>query len=190
MFRGAAQVVCPWPRARRLKHRARFDRETVVDLLSRPVELVEVDPRTLVANQTWVLLQHARYYTTGRWERTDLTSADQHQEVNQFPVVMPNDGGQRVIVAGHHRATAALVEGRPLLVRTAARTARAAVSPLVFWDPQVVTPDERDQLDTLMSGTTVDVPDLESARQLLVAAGADEAQAAAAVDRARRRVGR
>jgi len=171
-----------------LKHQAPFDRDAVIGLLSRSVDLIEVDPRTLFANQTWVLLQHARYYTTGEWERTGLTSADQHQEVNQFPVVMPNHGGQRVIVAGHHRATAALVEGRPLLVRTAARTTRAAVSPLVFWNPEMIAPDERDQLDALMSGTTVDVPDLESARQLLVAAGADQGHANAAADRARRRV--
>ena len=102
-------------------------------MLAQPVDLVDVDPRQLWASQPWVVRHHAAYYRTGEWERTGRTSADHWVELNQFPVVVERRG-RSIIVAGHHRATAALIDGRPLRVRVAARGGRVAVTPLLFVD--------------------------------------------------------
>ena len=127
LFAGAAKVVCPFPRAVGRKHRTS---DEVRPALDGPVHLSLVDPRDLWSSQGWVLRQHVDYYTTGEWERSGRTSADQGKASNLYPVVVIDHLGRQVIKAGHHRATAALLEGRPLLARVFPSKPDAAVAVL------------------------------------------------------------
>lgn len=113
---GAPKVSAPWPRAGRRRDQPRHFTLSVEDLRS-PIWLTEVDPRELWASQGWVVRHHAAYYFTREWELTGLTSADRNVASNQWPVVRIDDQGRKVILAGHHRSLAALIEGRPVLAR-------------------------------------------------------------------------
>jgi hypothetical protein len=114
---GAPKVVCPWPRASRTKGQAPLADQVVPALLDGPVWLDEIDPRWLYSSQPWVVLEHAAYYLTGRWERTGETSADGHEPSNQYPIIAVDHRGRDVILTGHHRSTAALIQARPLRCR-------------------------------------------------------------------------
>ena len=170
LFTGHVQVPAPWPRAARRRHERTIDVSAVAALIAQPVDLVEVDPRGLHASQPWVVRHHASYYGTGEWERTGRTSADRHLELNQYPVVITDSGGRRVIVAGHHRATAALIAGRPLLVRTAAVGERFAVTPLLFVDPAEAV-DVADACRSVDAGHRASVASLEEAAAVLTSFG-------------------
>ena len=175
LFGGHIQVPTPWPSAPRRKHRPLFDTAALSTLLDQPVDLADVDPRLLHASQPWVLRHHVAYYGTGEWERTGRTSADRHVELNQYPVVVPDHRGRTVIVSGHHRATAALVAGVPLRVRIAARTRRAAVTPLLFVDPATAV-DVPQATIAIESGRPASVRCTEDAAEVLggLGLGADE----------------
>ena len=79
------------------------------------VPLQEVDPRPLVATQGFVTHGGMHHYLT------DTTGElyDQNYSVsNQFPAVFEDaETGDRRILTGHHRATAALLKGEPLMAR-------------------------------------------------------------------------
>jgi hypothetical protein len=167
LFGPHSQVVAPWPRAPRRKGQPAFDVTAVPALLDAPVDLVEVDPRELWANQTWVVRGHADYYLTGRWERSGETSADRHIELNRFPVVVPDHRQRLVIISGHHRAAAALIEGRPLLVRRAATDARCAITPLLWLDAAAGGSAPALDAERLRRGQRVWVRDLASASAVL-----------------------
>ncbi|MFZ4434776.1 MAG: hypothetical protein ACOYOQ_16415 [Microthrixaceae bacterium] len=106
-----------------------------------------------------MLRQHVEYYTTGEWERTGRTSADQDKASNLYPVVVIDHLGRHVIKAGHHRATAALLEGRPLLARVFPSKPDTAVAVLPHLlvgrssrIPHVFCRDASDALDVVRSG--------------------------------------
>ena len=66
-------------------------------------------------SQSSVTSSGVKYYLDSDWAKTGQTYADQHQAGNRFPLVYEHGGmGQRIIMAGHHRAAAALAAGRPL----------------------------------------------------------------------------
>lgn len=181
LFGQHPQVIAPWPRAPRSKATPAFDRDAIGRLLRAPVELEEVDPRELWASQPWVLRRHAEHYLTQTWERTGRTSADAHVELNRFPVIFVDHRQRSVIIAGHHRATAALVEGRPLMIRRAAETSTHAITPLLWCDPSADELDAFDACRRITAGQRVTVPDTESAEQILHALGANPAEAAATI---------
>lgn len=114
---GGDIATVPWPRA----PRGALGRDGLAALVSRligtPPALVDVDPRTLWANQPSVVRHHAAYYLTGQWERTGAPSADLEAPLNRYPVVVSDPRGRKLIVAGHHRSLAALIEGRPVRCR-------------------------------------------------------------------------
>ena len=121
VFHRADRVLLPWARASHRRsptgiEQATHLRATVSDILARPPRLMEVDPRHLRATQPWALRHHVSYYLTGAWERTGITSADRDSEANRYPTITL--GTERVIHTGHHRALAALIQGRALLART------------------------------------------------------------------------
>jgi hypothetical protein len=127
LFGDAPKVVCPFPRAGQLKHPSP---EHAMPDLTGSVYLTLVDPRDLWSSQGWVVRHHADYYRTGEWERTGVTSADRDTETNWYPLVVQDHLGRLVIKAGHHRATTALIEGRPLLARVFPDTKDQAVAVL------------------------------------------------------------
>jgi len=116
-FGRQVKVTLPWPVAGRPKSLVHGVHTLTETQVASPVWLAEVDPRTLWASQPWIVREHVAYYLTGEWERTGVTSADRHLLGNRWPAIVVDHLGRPVIRAGHHRATAALLRGRPLLAR-------------------------------------------------------------------------
>jgi hypothetical protein len=120
LFNGAPATMAPWPTASRMKGEPVFDRERVSEALQAPVELHEFDPRNLHATQPRVLREHVAHYMEGdRYDLAGETSADKGDVGNQYPMVYRKGNGQDAIIAGHHRATTALLRGEPLRARVA-----------------------------------------------------------------------
>jgi len=117
LFKGAPRIPTPWTVHATLKHLPRIGEELVQQVLASPATLAEVDPTSLAASQPWILSEHVAYYLGDAWWRTGRTSADQWSPMNRFPLVLPDYQGRLTIVAGHHRAAAALLRERPLLAR-------------------------------------------------------------------------
>jgi hypothetical protein len=145
-FNGASKALLPWPSAGRLKGEPRTPVASVEHLLSTPPRLHEVDPCALYASQPWVLRTHVGYYLTGEWELTGRTSADMHSTANRYPTFAERRG-QLVIVTGHHRCLAALIQGRPVLARVVTDDRHpVAITPhLAIADTSGITDDDTDQ---------------------------------------------
>lgn len=175
-FGGAPKTTVPWPRAARRKDQPLVDHR-VQALLAGPPVLVEVDPRHLRASQSWVVRHHAAYYLSGRWERTGITSADRDQPANRYPLITTDHRGRKVILQGHHRCAAALIEGRPVrarLVGTHPAGVALAVTPLLFAGHHLHLVHERAEdaeqaVRAVLAGRTVLVADLDTATRALVA---------------------
>lgn len=148
LFRGAPKTTVPWPVHGQLKTMPKIDPRLVEAVLATPAVLTQVDPTSLSANQPWVVAEHVAYYLGDRWSHTGRTSADQGDRGNRFPLVLPDHRGRPTIVAGHHRATAALLLGRPLLARVAPGTwdVPAALTPTLFVAPGDDGAAEADEL--------------------------------------------
>ena len=113
-FSGDRHMV-PFPQAGRNKIGHPYDPDIVHAAVNEnPPQLVDVDPRTLSATQPMVTRSGVQHYASGEYDRTGETYADQHKAVNRFPVVYSRDDGTNILLSGHHRATAALLQGRPL----------------------------------------------------------------------------
>ena len=110
----------PLPMAHYNKRRG-YDRGAVREALSRPVdqqELVDVDPRELSGSQSGVTRSGVKYYMGDHYSKTGKTYADEYNPGNAHPVVYDrNDGSERILLSGHHRAVAALLKGTPLPAR-------------------------------------------------------------------------
>ncbi len=112
----------PFPRAFRTRHARLYDPASVSRVLCRPPVLEEVDPTRLWANQPLITRPGVAYYLSDEYARTGRTYADFDQRANRYPLVHrrthPRTGeDQLVILSGHHRSTAALIEDRPVLAR-------------------------------------------------------------------------
>lgn len=169
LFRGGDRAMLPW---RRFPRRRTGEDERFSVPAGRPV-LDEVDPRSLVATQAWLVRHHALHYMTGEWERSGTTSADMASAANRYPVVTVDDMGSHVIRTGHHRSFAALIEGRPLTARVFAPHRTAASGPTAEDRPYVVTVEF--QLGPRHLDANGEAA-LEDARQHLADIGLDEAQ--------------
>lgn len=183
----AQQIPAPWPSVDRAGIRSTVDQRLVDETLATPVELIELDPRTLWGSRPSLLRDHLDYYCTGQWERTGRTSADEDEEVNRFPVVIPDRQGRLVIIEGHHRAAAALLEARTLRARTPSPTGAFHVTALLKVDPDGPSLSD-DSASRLSAGRQVAVPDLDAAREVLGRSGASGQEAAGAVSMAADRV--
>ena len=151
MFHGAPRIVVPWPYPGGLKSVDRIDQNQVRQVLASPAVLTEVDPTTLNANQTWILAEHVASSLTDQWQGTGRTSANQWEVMNRFPLVLPDYRGRPTIVAGHHRAAAAMLLGRPLLARVApgACDAPGALTPSMYLQPTDDAAAAREKLSPL-----------------------------------------
>lgn len=184
VFHGAPITTLPWPPVPRRKHALRVAPDLVEAVLAGPPHLVDLDPRRLFATQRSVVHQHAAYYLTGEWERTGRTSADQASIANRYPLVVV-DRGRPVIVGGHHRALAALVEGRPVRARVAPAgpvTARA-VTPRLFVGaglslPHTDATDPAAAAEAITAGLTVLVPHADQVAAVLDRLGLTPAEVA------------
>jgi hypothetical protein len=122
---GAPTTMVPWPQMGRRKDREDYDRGLVHGELSKPpneLALRPVDPRGLHATQPSILRQHVQHYLGDEYELHGRTSADQHMAGNAHPVVYRRAGldgaaSQDIILSGHHRAAAALLQGKELHAR-------------------------------------------------------------------------
>jgi hypothetical protein len=116
LFKGAPKTMTPWPSAGRTKSNPRgYDPDLVQKALSNPApHMSDVDPRDLHATQPWVTAEGVSHYMGDEYRKTGRTFADQHVESNRFPVVYSDAQGRNKLLSGHHRATAALLQGRQL----------------------------------------------------------------------------
>lgn len=115
---GAPRTSIPLPEFNRRKG---YDKAAVKSVLQSPPtedQFVDVDPRTLTVSQGSVTREGVKHYLSGEYERTGTTFADQGNVGNRHPVVYErSDGSERIALSGHHRAMAALIQGKPLRMR-------------------------------------------------------------------------
>jgi hypothetical protein len=108
----------PWPHAGRRKDRHDVDYDAVRAAIAEPDRHVQdVDPRTLRATQQSVTRAGVDYYRGDEYRRSGKTFADQENPGNKLPFVysrrsmVPGRPNDEVLLAGHHRASAALING-------------------------------------------------------------------------------
>ena len=111
---GSPVQAIPFPRAGRSRKFHDREQHLVVDAIRQqgPVELV--DPRMLSATQPSVTSPGVRYYMDPANRDGGALFADADNAGNRMPVIYIRDGETALILSGHHRATAALLQGRPL----------------------------------------------------------------------------
>lgn len=115
----APSTVVPFPKQARTSNRlAYFNKEAINQGVSERY-LAEIDPRSLMSGQPSITRAGMEYYMGDEYEKTGRTYAD-HGAGNVHPVIYesthPHFGWpERTILSGHHRATAALLRGSPLL---------------------------------------------------------------------------
>lgn len=116
MFGGAPKTVSPWPSAGKTKSNPRgYDQTLVNKALDNPApHMTDMDPRNLHATQPWVTSAGVSHYMGDEYRKTGRTFADQHERGNNFPVVYTDVQGRNKILSGHHRASAALLQGKQL----------------------------------------------------------------------------
>lgn len=119
----------PWAMAGRRKDRQDYDPDLVRRAIESPAEdLADVDPRHLRATQPMVTRGGVDYYMNDRrWAETGRTFADQDNPGNAWPVVYRRHNEFRtadwqpehedLLLSGHHRATAALLQGKQFKAR-------------------------------------------------------------------------
>jgi hypothetical protein len=118
-FGGHSTRPTPWKQAPTKKTQHQYDKDAVKACLQNPDHpLEDVDPRELRSTQPSIVRAAAQHYLSGEHERTGATFEAGGNIGNKHPVVFhDNDTGERTILTGHHRAFAALAEGRPLRAR-------------------------------------------------------------------------
>lgn len=120
MFPGGSPLAsAPWPTMGRRRDVKDYDPEIVRAALLHPdrTEIVHVDPRNFRSTQPSVTRAGVAHYMTDEYERTGRTFADQHNAGNKFPLAYDREDGQRLLLSGHHRGTAALLQGKQFPVR-------------------------------------------------------------------------
>jgi hypothetical protein len=119
-------VTLPFPGARGRAALARtYDLDVVRSaMLDEHHPVTEVDPRRLSATQPSATTSGISHYLSPDYQRTGQTFADtiqglgHHTAGNRIPVVyQTDDGRESVLMSGHHRAYAALLQGRPLMAK-------------------------------------------------------------------------
>jgi hypothetical protein len=121
---GVAKVPSPFGVAAGRKGRTMYQRDVVLATLKRKPELAPFDPRHLKGVQSSVTRQGVQYYMGDQWRQSGQTFADQTNEGNRYPFVYHRrtDGLEHILLAGHHRAAAALLKGEMLEARHAEGT--------------------------------------------------------------------
>lgn len=119
----------PWGQAGRRKDRQDYDPDLVQGAISSPTtDVTDIDPRHLRATQPMVTrggVQH--YMESDDWQQGGQTYADQNNPGNRVPVVYSRQNEFRtedwqpeyehLLLSGHHRAGAALLQGKQFPAR-------------------------------------------------------------------------
>lgn len=116
---GALMRPVPWEQASHRIDRGDYDRPAVRRFANREPRLGDFhvfDPRDLRATQPNVLRQHVQHYLSGEYRRRGITSADIDNPGNKHPIIYVREGlegrpSENLILSGHHRAAAALLQG-------------------------------------------------------------------------------
>ena len=111
LFKGFPKVPAPWPGAGRLKKGSPYDLDLIHESLKGGPNMEQVDPRWLHSTQPSVLQEHVNYYLGRNYAQTGQTARDAHVNTNQVPRLYMRGDGRIDILSGHHRATAALLQG-------------------------------------------------------------------------------
>lgn len=116
LFKGAPKTITPWPSAGRTKDNPLgYNPERVSQAMTNPsAHMRDLDPRDLHATQPWVTQEGTNYYMGSEYHSTGRTFRDMEQSTNRFPIVYTDSQGRNQILSGHHRATAALLNGKQL----------------------------------------------------------------------------
>lgn len=175
---GGGRTVVPWPSAPRQRGRKVVDDPDVLRLLVGPPTVADLDPRRMYATQTFCVSSHVAYYRTGVWERTGQTSADRGRAHNRYPLVWVDNVGRQILLAGHHRSLAALIDSRPVRCRVLRSTGddSSAVLPLLLVGEgcavaHTVATDPATAAHLVQDGRTALVPDRLAAERTLVTLG-------------------
>lgn len=176
-FSGDRRVV-PWPSAPRRKGEPVVATGDIGRLIAGPPALADLDPRVMFATQTFCVASHVAYYLGPEWARTGRTSADAGKPSNRYPLVWVDGDGRQILLGGHHRSLAALIQGRPVRCRVlrAEGDDAVAVLPLLLAGPSAPVPhgatsDPAEATATITALSTALVPDLSVARETLVRLG-------------------
>jgi hypothetical protein len=121
LFTGPSPTtVNPFPSAKRTKSDpSYYDTEHVKRELAKPVELSDTDPRILSSMQNGLTREGVRFYMESKeYFETGRTYADRDKVSNQYPIVYhKRSTGESILLAGNHRAVAALLQGRTFKAR-------------------------------------------------------------------------
>ncbi len=179
-FNGDRRVV-PWPSAPRRKREPVVAAEDIGRLIAGPPALADLDPRVMFATQIFCVAHHVAYYLGPEWARTGRTSADAGKPSNRYPLVWVDGDGRQILLGGHHRSLAALIQGRPVrcrVLRTEGDDAVAVLPLLLAGSAATVdhlaTSEPAEAATTIEAAATALVPDLSIARETLVRLGFTE----------------
>lgn len=117
LFGDGPVAPTPWSQMSRRRSHADYDLGVLSELLDEPPVLTEIDPRGLRSTQPALTRPGVAYYLTRAYVTTGRTYADYDRTANRYPVVYRREDGQDLIISGHHRAAAALLDGCPLSAR-------------------------------------------------------------------------
>jgi hypothetical protein len=183
------RTVVPWGRAGYTRDERRRLPRLARSTLVGPPQLADIDSTSVYASQTFVVRHHVAYYLTGNWHRTGRTAADQDQVENRYPLIYLDRRNRHVLLGGHHRAMAALIEGRPLRARVLRTDPLEAVAvlPLLLAGARselvhLRTDDPIHAADLIVQGVTVLVPDPGIAATTLQHLGVDAHEIAERVE--------
>ena len=111
----AAPGVAPWPGAGKSKNAPLYDQNVVREALTQPRSQKDIrpqDPRQLHATQTGLTRGGVGHYMSDEYAQTGRMHADGSNVGNVNPVMYHKKDGRSLILSGHHRAGAALLQGK------------------------------------------------------------------------------
>jgi len=117
LFHGSPTTSAPFTPAGRSKRYHDYDKDLVAQAISHPEDhhMQDVDPRELRSTQPSVIRAGVSHYLTDKYDKTGETYADMHHPGNRRPIVYHREADDnKILLSGHHRAAAALLQGKPL----------------------------------------------------------------------------
>lgn len=113
---GSAPIrTVPWPQMARRRDVKDYDPEIVRQALLDPPRLQLIDPRSLRATQPNITQGGVDFYMNDdAYRHLGKTFENGDKLGNKYPFIYIREDGQALTLAGHHRATAALLKGEPL----------------------------------------------------------------------------